>query len=168
MTAPKPFRPNWDTRTEKVQGILLHYDESATDAGAVAWFRHPDCRVSYHYLVLDNGTPVNIAPVGTRAWHAGRCRPSNPERLDYRDANSAFYGVAIAANHKDTATPAQVATVVRLCQELFTGNDWPRAETWRISSHHLEAWPRGRKVDTKAPDGRWVLDLDEVRRLVAA
>lgn len=161
------IRPNWNARTEPPIGVLLHYDESASDAGALAWFHDPRCQVSYHYLVRDDGTVHEIAPRGKRAWHAGACRPSDPVRMSYRDANSAFYGVAIAANHKDTATEAQVASVVRIIKALFLENGWPFTEVWRISSHHLEAWPRGRKVDVQRPGGGWVLDLHEVRRKVA-
>ena len=90
---------------EDRQGIVLHYDGSGSDAGSMAWFRAPECKVSYNLLVLDDGSYVRIAPDSARAWHAGRCRPSDPSRIRYSDANSAFYGIAIASSGKHDVTP---------------------------------------------------------------
>lgn len=167
ILTPK-IKPNWENLRERRIGVLLHYDESGSDAGAVAWFSHPDCKVSYNWLVLDDGTQVDLAPRDKAAWHAGKCQPSDPARMPYKHANSAFYGVSLAANHKDTATEAQVATVVRIIKGLFIEHGWPLTDAFRITSHHLEAWPRGRKIDVARPGGGWVLDLGEVRRRVAA
>lgn len=138
---------NWNRRTEPRQGICLHYDGSASDPGAVTWLmRDPACKVSYNKLVLDDGRIVTITPEDARAWHAGVCRPAS-EQLRYRDANSALYGYAIAAKPGDTASVAQRDALVRLCVETFEREGWSRQETWRITEHALEAWPRGRKVD---------------------
>lgn len=143
-------RENHGPLTDTRMGVMLHYDASRSDTGAVAWLtKDPTCRVSYHWLVTDDGTAHVIAPHGRRAWHAGVCRPSDP-RLAYKDANSAFYGIAISATDGDTATPAQVATVVRLVRECFARQRWPLTETWRVVGHSSEAWPRGRKHD---PEG---------------
>lgn len=147
-------------------GIMLHYDGSLTDQGALDWFRHPDCRVSYTYLVWDNGNIHPIAPLDARAWHAGVCRPSVPA-LGYRDANSAFYGVAVAAQSGDQVTEAQLDSLVALCQALYKREGWSREDRWRITGHADEAWPRGRKLDPVGPDpSRPVLSVPEVRGLL--
>lgn len=139
--------PNWGTLREPRKGVMLHYDGSASDAGAVAWLRDdPRCKVSYNKLMLDNGEVVQIAPDDKRAWHAGVCKPSAP-RLPYTDANSAFYGVAIAAKPGDAVPLTQYGTLIRIVVEYFQKHGWPLSETWRLTSHHLEAWPRGRKAD---------------------
>lgn len=149
-------------------GVMLHYDASRSDTGAVAWLtKDPTCKVSYHWLVTDDGTAHVIAPHGRRAWHAGACRPSDPKRLPYKDANSAFYGVAIAATDGDVATPAQVATVVRLVRECFERQRWPLSETWRIVGHDSEAWPRGRKHDPIGSNpAKPVLSIAHIRSLL--
>lgn len=156
---------NWGALLEPRQGICLHYDESASDRGAVEWLLYsPNCKVSYNDLILDDGTVVEIAPADRRAWHAGVCKPSDP-RLTYRDANSALYGVAVAAKHTERATPAQFAAVVDRCVTLMRRNGWGVSETWRIVGHRTEAWPRGRKDD---PDGKLgkVIDVEAVRAAV--
>ena len=137
---------NWGVLREKRLGVMLHYDGSASDAGALSWFKHPDCKVSYNKLVLDPGNVVQIAPDDKRAWHAGICRPSTPD-LVYADANSAFYGLCIAARPGDPFHLPQKGTMIRLMVEYFQTEGWPLSESWRLTSHHLEAWPRERKVD---------------------
>lgn len=138
---------NWGKRREDPIGVMWHYDGSASDPGAVAWLRDdPRCRVSYHQLILDNGKVVRIAPDDARAWHAGVCRSSDP-RLPYRDANSAFYGVCVAAKPGDVLTEAQRGSLLRVTVEYFRRHGWPLTDDWRLVDHASEAWPRGRKVD---------------------
>lgn len=168
MTAviPAPVLRNWGALREPRVGIMLHYTEG-TDPGDLQWLlTDKRCAVSYNRLYLDTGQRVQIAPELARAWHAGACRPSSPQ-LRYRDANSAFYGYAVSARHTETATPAQVAAIVADCVTLFRAHGWPAADTWRITGHRAEAWPRGRKDD---PDGKLgkVVDVDAVRLAVAA
>ena len=137
----------WSDRlTEPRQGIMLHYDASSSDAGSIAWLRHPDCRAGYQWLVSDRGVIYRLAPLDARVWHAGRCKPSNAS-LSYKDANSAFYGVAISATAGDLATYPQVKAVARVCKAIFDHHRWPMNATWRIVGHDTEAWPRGRKKD---------------------
>jgi N-acetyl-anhydromuramyl-L-alanine amidase AmpD len=163
---PKLKPRNWGALTEPRIGVMLHYDESGGDDGAVEWLLFdPRCKVSYNLLVLHDGTVRDIAPIDKRAWHAGVCKPSDP-RLMYKDANSALYGISVAAKHTEKATTAQFAMIVQICVALFKQHQWPASETWRIVSHRTEAWPRGRKDD---PDGQLgvVLDVAAVREAVA-
>lgn len=173
MTTPKRYqipeqRPrNWGDLSEPRMGIMLHYDESGSDDGAVEWLLFDrSCKVSYNWLILDDGTVRDIAPDEKRAWHAGVCRSSDPKRLPYVDANSAFYGIAVAAKHSERATPAQWRIVIELCIALMQKHGWPASDTWRIVGHRTEAWGRKRKDD---PDGHLgvVLDTHAVRLEVA-
>ncbi len=167
--APSQVRevPNrkWGTPREPRIGVMLHYDASVSDAGAVNWFSHPDCRVSYQLLVLDDGSFVRIAPDDARAWHAGRCRPSD-SRLTYRDANSAFYGIAAATNDKVDVTPLQTATIAFLTRRYFDRHGWPLTDVWRITGHRNEAGFRG-KSDPEGGDlNNPILAIEDVRQLL--
>ncbi len=153
---------------EDRQGVMLHFDGSGSDRGAVQWFRSPKCHVSYTLLVLDDGNYVRIAPDTARAWHAGRCKPSDPDRLNYKDANSALYGIAIASSGKHTVTPLQMLTVVLLCRRYFDKHRWDLKETWRIVSHRTEATPRGRKTDPEGADlNNPIMSTEHVRGLLS-
>ena len=156
---------NWNTLREARVGVMLHYDDSSCDASGVEWLtRDPACKVSYNDIILDDGTEKSIAPRETRAWHAGVCDPT--DAFDYDDANSAFYGVAVTAKAGDTIPAVQHAAIVAYVVRRFREHGWTAAETWRITSHHLEAAPRGRKVDVGA--NLKGLTLDTVRAAVAA
>ena len=152
---------------EDRQGICLHYDGSGSDRGSVRWFGDPRCRVSYNLLVLDDGSYVRIAPDASRAWHAGRCRPSDPARLQYGDANSALLGIAIASSGRHDVTPLQMLTVALLCRNYFATYGWDLEDTWRIVGHSSEAWPRGRKTDPEGADPKNpILSVDDIRQLL--
>ncbi|HEX6558960.1 MAG TPA: N-acetylmuramoyl-L-alanine amidase [Longimicrobiales bacterium] len=173
---------NYNTLTEKRIGVMVHFDDSGSDESAMAWFEDPACHVSYNYLVLDDGSYVVIAPDQFRAWHAGVCASSDPPRLHYRDANSAFVGIAAATNDKVRATPEQHFTIAWLCRQVFERNHWPLTDVWRVTGHDAEAvYPqmlngkphplagkRGRKID---PTGRHpndpIVSLGRVREYLA-
>lgn len=166
MIVTTPVRRNWNGLREQRVGVMLHYDASKSDQGALAWLtKDPRCPVSYHVLVTDDGQAWRIAPLDKRAYHAGTCVSSDKARLPYRDANSAFYGVSIAATDGETATPAQFAGVVQVCRDLAAREGWDLAvESWRIVGHSSEAWPRGRKTDPEGSNpAKPVLSVTAVR-----
>lgn len=150
---------------EPRKGICLHYDASQNDKGAVAWFRDPRCEVSYQFLVTDDGEAHRIAPDDARAYHAGVCKPS-AYAPKYEDANSAFYGVAIAATDGDVATLEQIRTVTRLCVQYFLKHGWGSQDVSRIVSHKSEAWPRGRKHDPEGTGVVPVMRTEQIREEV--
>jgi N-acetyl-anhydromuramyl-L-alanine amidase AmpD len=185
MPEPKGHPPfgckNFNNLKEPRIGVMLHYDDSTSDSGALAWFKDPECKVSYNYLVLDNGDYVPLLDEEKRAWHAGLCRTSSPARLRYNDANSAFLGISVATNGKIPATAAQLETVAWLTRRYFQKKGWPLSETWRIVGHDTEAvygqnadvpvhlrGKRGRKIDPTGPKkDRPILSVAEVRKRVA-
>ena len=178
MTHPaRPFTPSWGKLKEPRVGVMLHYDASASDASAIIWFTDPLCRVSYNWLVMDSGNVIPIAPQDARAWHAGYCKSDDP-RLAYRDANSAFYGLALAATTGDVATREAKRSIAMMCLHCFALEGWPITDVWRIVSHrqhavyepgHPKAGQYGRKSDPEGPDlARPVMNTNEIRGMVAA
>jgi hypothetical protein len=162
---------NYGKLREPRIGVMLHYDGSTSDAGAIAWLlRDERCKVSYTDIVTDDGKITHVAPRNARAWHAGACKPSHP-RFKYRDANSAFYGLSVACGGLDIATKPQILGVVTTILEYFAIEGWSLNDIWRITDHEAEAWPRRRKVDiwgdkekrSKAGLIVPVLDIDTVR-----
>lgn len=161
-----PTRENWSDIHGQRVGVMLHYDESSSDAGGVGWFRAEKCKVSYHWLVLDDGSYHEIAPFWRAAYHAGACRPSSPG-LAYLHANSAFVGIAAAAASGDAVTAEQMLTIAFLTRVAFHRHAWPVTDTWRVTGHENEAWPRGRRSDPTGPeDQKPVLSLAGVRHLL--
>ena len=163
-------------------GVMLHYDDSARDDWAVAWFSDPRCTNGYTWLVLDDGTVIELADPAMRTPHAGACSVPN--------ANSRFYGISAATNGLVPATDVQSAAVVAACVALFRHHRWSAtgARTQIVGHDALAMWTPaltraagmsdargrglwgklGRKVDPTGvrADGRPILDVDLVRREV--
>ena len=164
------------------RGIMLHYDDSARDDWALAWFSDPRCTNGYTWLALDDGRLIELADPALRTPHAGSCAVPR--------ANSAFYGIAAATNGQVLATPAQVTAIVAACVGVFRHHGWRAEEVHdRIVGHDALAiwtaaytravgipdargrlmWGRlGRKVDPTGQrrDGKKILDVDAVRDAV--
>jgi N-acetyl-anhydromuramyl-L-alanine amidase AmpD len=173
----KPFALLGRPLKEPRQGVMLHYDVSVSDESSIAWFTDPDCKAGYNFIVMDSGNIIPIVALDKRAPHAGWCAPDG-KGPRYRDANSAFYGVAIAATVGDVATVEQKRSVAALCLRLFSDHGWPITDVWRIVSHrsqavyepgHPKAGQRGRKKDPEGPDlAHPVMNTNEIRGMVAA
>jgi hypothetical protein len=161
-------------------GVMLHYDDSARDDWAVAWFDDRRCTNGYTWLVLDDGHVVELADPAMRTPHAGSCLTPN--------ANSVFYGVSAATNGVVPATEAQVAAIVEICAAILRNHGWDTEEdgSARIVGHDAQAvwtpaytraagisdergralWGQlGRKVDPTGVrrDGRPIIDINQVR-----
>lgn len=141
---------NWSALIGPRQGIMLHYS-AGNFAGSVAWCQDPASKVSYQAIVSQKGEVALIAPWTARAWHAGNCKSSDP-RLPYKDGNSAFEGIALAASPGETVTPEAFAEIVTMVKARFAAHAWPFSETWRVVGHNTEATPRGRKLDPEGND----------------
>lgn len=158
---------NANALTESRRGVMVHYAAGAFGP-SVDWCKNPASKVSYNVIIGPKGEVARIVPWTLRAWHAGVCRTSDPARLPYRDANSAFEGIALSGG--PNVGPPATAQVERLVSEIrarFRAHGWGQGDGWRIVGHDTEAWPRGRKVDPTGPDAsRPWLDLDAIRRRV--
>ena len=156
-------------------GVMLHYDDSSRDDWAVAWFSDPRCTNGYTWLVLHDGSVIELADPGMRTPHAGPCIT--------RNANSIYYGIAAATDGTRVASAQQLDAIIDCVVALFTFHDW-RAGTadTRIVGHDAQAvwtaaytderalWGKlGRKVDPTGTrhDRVPVIDLNCVRRKVA-
>lgn len=151
---------------ERRQGVMLHYDASGSDAGAMSWLGDERAQGAYQWLVLRDGRICRVIPDDRAAWHAGECRPSGV--VQYGHANSAFYGIAVAATDGEAATYPQLLSAAWLAARYFSAHGWDaRREGWRVTGHDREAWPRGRKIDpTGSRLGMPVLSVEGVRALL--
>ncbi|MFG1397891.1 N-acetylmuramoyl-L-alanine amidase [Xanthobacter sp. VTT E-85237] len=63
--------PNYGARKAAIDMVLLHYTGMESAEAAIALLRSPAAEVSCHYVVLEDGTIVQMVPEALRAWHAG-------------------------------------------------------------------------------------------------
>ena len=115
--------PNFDERTglARPDMIILHYTGMQFAHEAVHRLCDPKARVSSHYVVMDNGSIVQLVPEVKRAWHAGVSSWGGDT-----DINSRSIGIEISNPGHDFGYPdfpaRQIAAVITLCRSILTRN----------------------------------------------
>ena len=81
----------------------------------------PKARVSSHYVVIENGSIVQLVPEVKRAWHAGMSSWNGDT-----DINSRSIGIEICNPGHEFGYPdfpaRQIAAVITLCRSILTRN----------------------------------------------
>src|ERR1043165_7428220 len=115
--------PNFDERTglARPDMIILHYTGMQFAHEAVHRLCDPKARVSSHYVVMDNGSILQLVPEVKRAWHAGVSSWAGDT-----DINSRSIGIEISNPGHDFGYPEfparQIAAVITLCRSILTRN----------------------------------------------
>ncbi len=115
--------PNFDERTglARPDMIVLHYTGMQFAHEAVHRLCDPKARVSSHYVVMDNGSILQLVPEVKRAWHAGVSTWNGDP-----DINSRSIGIEICNPGHDFGYPdfpaRQIAAVITLCRSILTRN----------------------------------------------
>jgi len=118
--------------------IILHANGASTES-SINWFKDPDARVSYHYLVTQDGVIFQFVDEGKRAWHAGVSRWQ-----DDSDLNDLSVGIAVESvdGTESDLTALQINTLRTLIIDIAERHGIPTAHVLA----HKEVSP-GRKVD---------------------
>ena len=115
--------PNFDERTglARPDMIVLHYTGMQFSHEALHRLCDPKARVSSHYMVMENGSIIQLVPEAKRAWHAGVSAWGGDT-----DINSRSIGIEIANPGHDFGYPdfpsRQIAAVITLCRAIMTRN----------------------------------------------
>jgi N-acetylmuramoyl-L-alanine amidase len=115
--------PNFDERTglARPDMIILHYTGMQFAHEAVHRLCDPKARVSSHYVVMDNGSILQLVPEVKRAWHAGLSSWGGDT-----DINSRSIGIEISNAGHEFGYPdfpaRQIAAVTTLCRSILTRN----------------------------------------------
>ena len=113
--------PNFDERNGlgRPDMIVLHYTGMQVAHDALHRLCDPKARVSSHYLVLENGSILQLVPEANRAWHAGVSSWGGET-----DVNSRSIGIEIANPGHEFGYPdfakRQIAAVITLCRAILT------------------------------------------------
>jgi N-acetylmuramoyl-L-alanine amidase len=115
--------PNFDERTGLAHPdmIVLHYTGMQYSHEAIHRLCDPKARVSSHYVVLEQGSILQLVAEGKRAWHAG---VSSWEGVT--DINSRSIGIEICNPGHEFGyadfPSRQIAAVITLCRSILTRN----------------------------------------------
>ena len=128
---------NHDAR--RAQVIVLHYTEQASVEQSLHTLRTRNSggRVSAHYLVGEDGGIYQLVDDAHRAWHAGRGQWGT-----MHDLNSTSIGIEIDNDGHEAFSDAQIASLIRLLEDLTTRLHIPKTAV----IGHSDLAP-GRKID---------------------
>jgi N-acetyl-anhydromuramyl-L-alanine amidase AmpD len=114
---------NFDQRRPVI--IVLHAteQESVQESLDTLRTRNSGGKVSAHYLIGDDGGLYQLVADADRAWHAGGGRWGT-----ITDLNSSSIGIEIDNDGAEPFTEAQIATLLKLLEDLCTRLDIPRTQ----------------------------------------
>lgn len=109
---------NFDMRARAIDMVLLHYTGMVDAESALARLASPyPPRVSCPYVILEDGTIVQMLPEAVRAWHAGAGSWEGRE-----DVNSQAVGIEIVNPGHDLGyvnfPDAQIEATIRLVADI--------------------------------------------------
>jgi len=163
--------PNLDARRPVL--IVLHFTSQDSVAQSLDTLRTRNSGgpVSAHYLIGADGHIYQLVADAQRAWHAGPGRWGT-----ITDVNSASIGIELDNDGRSDFAPAQIASLLRLLDDLTTRLRIPRTQVighedmapgrkddpgprfpWRqLADAGFGAWPRGVLVDPPAGFDPWL------------
>jgi len=163
--------PNYEARRPVI--IVIHATEQRSAQESLDTLR--DARgprkVSSHYLIGDDGRLYQLVDDGDRAWHAG-----GGSWGPIGDLNNVSIGIEIDNEVGEPYTEAQIATLLRLLDDLCTRLDIPRSQVighadlaptrkrdpgslfpWqRLAQAGFGRWPQGALADPPPGFDPWL------------
>jgi len=127
--------PNFGERLPNV--VVIHYTGSESTAAALRVLSSPQTAVSAHYLIVRDGTIIQLVDERARAWHAGESQWGSSI-----DLNSASIGVELDNNGREPYAQIQIDALLSLLSDLSRRYRLPAANYLG----HSDVAPR-RKVD---------------------
>lgn len=105
--------------------IVLHATEqdSVQESLDTLRTRNSGGPVSSHYLIGKDGAPYQLVSDELRAWHAGPGRWGT-----ITDVNSVSIGIELDNNGESPFPPAQIASLLKLLEDLCERLDIPRSQ----------------------------------------
>ena len=115
--------PNHNARAPVV--IVLHHTDQHSVQESLDTLRSANSggKVSSHYLVGSDGELYQLVADGERAWHAGGGRWGG-----FTDLNSTSIGIEIDNNGSSPFTQPQIASLLRLLEDLCSRYNIPRSQ----------------------------------------
>jgi N-acetyl-anhydromuramyl-L-alanine amidase AmpD len=163
--------PNYEARRPVL--IVIHATEQESVGESLDTLRTANSGgpVSSHYLIGDDGHVYQLVDDDQRAWHAG---PGHWGTIT--DVNSASIGIELDNNGEQPFTPATIASLIRLLEDLCTRLDIPRTQVighadfaptrkrdpgfrfpWKqLADAGFGQWPQGPLVDPPAGFDPWM------------
>ncbi|HEY6510551.1 MAG TPA: N-acetylmuramoyl-L-alanine amidase [Burkholderiaceae bacterium] len=134
---PTEWQPSPNFNERRADTVVIHYTGADRAADALRTLSSPQARVSAHYLVVRDGTIIQLVDERSRAWHAGASRWGSSI-----DVNSSSIGIELDNNGSEPYPQVQIDALLALLADLRQRYRLPAANF----VGHSDVAPR-RKVD---------------------
>jgi N-acetylmuramoyl-L-alanine amidase len=134
---PTEWQPSPNFNERRPDHVVIHYTGADHAADALRILSSARPRVSAHYLVVRDGTIIQLVDERARAWHAGASRWGSSI-----DINSSSIGIELDNNGREPYPQAQIDALLALLADLRQRYALPAANFLG----HSDVAPR-RKVD---------------------
>ncbi len=109
--------PNHGERRAAIDMLLLHYTGMASAEAAVERLRAVEAEVSAHYVVLEDGTIIQMVQEARRAWHAGLAQWEGMADINSRSIGIEVVNPGHSLGYPDFPEP-QIIAVTELSAEI--------------------------------------------------
>jgi N-acetylmuramoyl-L-alanine amidase len=134
---PTVWQPSPNFNERRPDYVVIHYTGADHAADALRILSSARPRVSAHYLVVRDGTIIQLVDERARAWHAGASRWGSSI-----DLNSSSIGIELDNNGREPYPQTQIDALLALLADLRQRYGLPAANFLG----HSDVAPR-RKVD---------------------
>ena len=114
--------PNFEDRPNdrQVELVVLHYTAMSDAEEALKRLCDPDCAVSSHYLISQDGTLYRLVDEEKRAWHAGA-----GEWAGQGDVNSRSIGIELDNDGASPFAESLMTSLEALLTDILERHDLP-------------------------------------------
>lgn len=121
------------------EAIVIHITEGSSSS-AIKWCHDPKSQVSYHFLIKEDGSIVELVQPENTAWHAGMVKNATWKNLK-KNINPNLYtlSIALAGNSVEGPNFAQFCTTALLIKKLCTDYSLPIDENHIIGHNEIRS-----------------------------
>lgn len=117
--------PNCDSRDGHIIDMLvLHYTGMPTAKEALERLCDPQCKVSAHYMIEEDGKIHALVPEGMRAWHAGKSFWRGHENINQRSIGIEIVNPGHEFGYR-VFPEKQIESLTHLCKEILARHPIP-------------------------------------------
>lgn len=106
--------------TYRPEAIIIHITEGSSES-AIKWCHDQKSKVSYHYIVREDGSIIELVRPENTAWHAGLIKNPSWQKIK-KNINPNLYTIGLAFAGHSTEGPnfMQFCSMVLLVKKLCT------------------------------------------------
>lgn len=112
-TLPSQWKPSPNFNERQPTFVVIHHTSDANAAISLDTLSDPERKVSAHYLIVKDGTIIQLVDERKRAWHAGKSLWGSDA-----DINSSSIGIELDNNGEEPFSAKQIDALLALLTDI--------------------------------------------------